>query len=143
MTEQFKFSTTLKPRAMDRLMGADFVDHTRYAEYLWDTLGEYWYRLGLRLSPDLLSMLVKVEGTYTTPFGIHEEAKIHTRISRIGRSSAVHEYRINEAVSGRPIATFTETRVWVDAKTRRSAPWPEEWKQKVIAFEGKGNVELV
>jgi len=138
---QFKFSIILKPRALDRLMGANFVDDRRYAEYLGDALNEYWHGLGIRLSPDLLSMLVKVEGTYKTPFGVHEEANIYTRISRIGRTSAVHEYQINEAISGRLIASFVETRVWVDVKTHRPAPWPEEWKQKVMAFEGKENVK--
>lgn len=142
MADQYKFSVVLKPRALDRLMGASFVDDRRYAEYLGDALSEYWYRLGMRLSPNLLSMLVKVEGTYMTPFGIHEEANIYTRISKIGRTSAVHEYQINEAISGRPIASFAETRVWVDAKTHRPTPWPEEWKQKVIAFEGKENVKV-
>lgn len=142
MADQYKFKTILKPRAPDRLMGASFVDDRRYAEYLADALSEYWYRVGVRLSPNLLSMLVKVEGTYMTPFAIHEEGKIFTRISKIGRTSAVHEYQINEAISGRPIATFAETRVWVDAETHRPALWPEEWKQKVIAFEGKENVKV-
>ncbi len=139
---QFKFSIILKPRALDRLMGANFVDDRRYAEYFGDALNEYWHGLGIRLSPDLLSMLVKVEGTYKTPFAIHEEATIYVRTSRIGRTSAVHEYQINEAISGRLIATFAETRVWVDVKTHRPAPWSEEWKQKVIAFEGKENVKV-
>jgi len=123
-------------------MGASFVDDRRYTEYLGDALSEYWHALGVRLSPDLLSMLVKVEGTYKTPFGIHEEASVYTRISRIGRTSAVHEYQINEAISGRLIATFVETRVWVDGKTHRPAPWPDEWKQKVIAFEGKDSIRV-
>lgn len=142
MADQFKFGIVLKPRTLDRLMGANFVDDRRYHEYLADTLNEYWHRLGVKLLPNLLSMLVRVEGTYKTPFRIHEEAYMYARISKIGRTSTVHEYQISEATSGRLIATFTETRVWVDIETHRPVAWPEDWKQKVIAFEGKENVNV-
>jgi hypothetical protein len=31
---------------------------------------------------------------------------------------------------------------WMDRKTGRPAPTPDEWKKAIITFEGEGNIEV-
>ena len=52
------------------------------------------------------------------------------------------EFQFNEASSGRAVATIIQTYVNLDLQAGRSVPLDEEFKQKVIAFEGKENVEV-
>ncbi|NOQ43687.1 MAG: hypothetical protein GQ560_04425, partial [Dehalococcoidia bacterium] len=85
---------------------------------------------------------LKIEIAIQSGLLVVEEAKVYMRTKRLGRSSCDQEYLITEAKTERPIATVTMTRVHMDLETGRSVPWPDENKQKVIALEGKENVEV-
>lgn len=86
--------------------------------------------------------MVRNKITYTSSLAIGEELKISVRTLRIGRSSLTTEFQFTEASLGSPVATITETAVNMDLQTGRSARLPEDWKQKIIAFEGKENIEV-
>jgi len=77
-----------------------------------------------------------------SPLRVEEEATIYARQTKIGRTSGTLEFRITEAGSVRPIAILRQTFVWVDRRTWRPSPWPDEWKRAIINFEGKENVEV-
>jgi acyl-CoA thioesterase FadM len=145
MAQEAKFSITLKPRWLDEVPGAvpgatGIVAAERYLGFTTEALLAYAQKLGLTTPPT--PVLMRDEITYMGPLASGEELKICVQSIRIGRTSWGLEYQLNEASTGRPIATVTEVRVLIDAEAGRSTPWPDEWKQKIIAFEGKDNVEV-
>jgi len=142
MAQEAKFSINVKPRFGDEYAASGVVHDLYYHVYAREAQFAYWDHLGIDLVPAGRPTPLRIESAYTTPLLMKEEAKVFVRITRIGRSSSTMETQINETVSGRPVATITTIAVSVDPQTGRSVPLPDEWKQKVIAFEGKENVEL-
>jgi len=142
MVEQFKFSINIRPRATDEYRGTGMVYMSTYLDWTEDVVNAYVEKLGLVTPPNRALVPLRQEITYHSPLMIREEAKVSNRITRLGRSSTVGDTQITEARSGRLIVTIMAVGVWMDIKTGRSVPIPDEWKQKVIAFEGKANVEV-
>ena len=142
MAEQFKFSINIKPRVLDELRGTGIVAGQHYPAYCADAGFAYLEKVGIPLRPNPIAVSLRWDVALISPLGIGEELKISARITRIGRSSWAMEYQLNEASTGRPVATIYDTGVLMDLETGRSTPWLEEDKQKVIAFEGKENVEV-
>ena len=142
MTQEPRFSITVKPSYMDRYWGGDFIDYANYSRYVRDAWILHVRELGLDWPRDRVLMVIKEEHTYMSPLRIEEEARVYARQTRIGRTSGTLEFQITEAGTGRPIATLRETVVWVDRETGRPAPYPEGWRNAIISFEGKENVEV-
>ena len=143
MAQQPKFNVKIKPNYLDRYWSDDFIDYAHYARYVRDAWLRYVRELGLDWPRDRVLMVLKEEHTYMSPVRVEEEARVCARQARMGRTSGTMEFQINEAGTGRPIALFRETVVWVDRKTGRPAPIPGEWRQAIISFEGKENIEVV
>jgi acyl-CoA thioesterase FadM len=146
MAQEAKFSITFKPRLFDRvpLAGAtDLVAAEYYLIFTTEAILNYIENLGLVARPNTAPGIMRNELVYSSPLRIGEEMKISVRTTRLGTSSWSLEHQLNEASTGRSIATVTETRVWVDLQAGRSVPWDEESKRKIIDFEGKDNVEVV
>lgn len=137
-----KFSMNIKPRILEERPGTGIVAAEYFLIYHVDAFFAYLDKVGIVCVPNPILVMVKNEITYTSPLAIGEELKISVRTMRIGRSSLTPEFQFTEASSGRPVATITETLVNMDLQTGRSTPLPEDWKQKIIAFEGKENVEV-
>ena len=111
--------------------------------YRHDAAWAYLEKVGIPRRPNPVIVSVRWDVTLTSPLRIGEDLKIWVRVTRLGRSSGTTEFQLNEANSGRPVATIIDTGVVMDIETGRSTPWLEEDMQKVIAFEGKENVEVV
>lgn len=142
MTQESKFSITVKPSYLDRYWGSDFIDYAHFVRYIRDAWLQYVGELGIDWPQDRVLMVIKEENTYMSPLRVEEEATIYPRQTKIGRTSGTMEFRITEAGAVRPIAVLRETFVWVDRETWSPSPWPEEWKKAIISFEGKENVEV-
>jgi len=142
MAQEAKFSINVKPRFGDEFAASGVVHDLTYHVWAREAAFAYWDHLGIELPAYGRPTPLRIEAVYTTPLLMKEEAKVYNRVRRIGRSSMTMETQINEAVSGRSVATITTVFVSVDPQTGRSTPWRDEDKQKVIAFEGKENVEV-
>lgn len=142
MAQEGKFSINVKPRFGDEFAASGVVHDLYYHVYAREAQFAYWDHLGIDLVAAGRPTPLRIESAYTTPLLMKEEAKVFVRITRIGRSSSTIETQINEAVSGRPVATITTIGVNVDPQTGRSIPITDEVKQKIIAFEGKDNVKV-
>jgi len=142
MMEESKFSITVKPSFLDRYWGSDFTDYAHIVRYIRDAWVQYARKLGMDWPQDRVLMVIKEENTYMSPLRVEEEATIYARQTKIGRTSGTMEFRITEAGSVRPIAILRQAFVWVDRKTWRPSPWPEEWKKAIISFEGKENIDV-
>ena len=138
-----KFSITLRPRRLDVSSGSTaIVAAEYYLMYCTEALWAYADKLGIAPQPNMMPALIRAEISLSTPLMVGEELKISVRTTRLGRSSYAQEYQLTESSSGRPVATVSQGWVNMDLQTGRSTPLPEEDKQKVIAFEGKENVEV-
>ena len=144
MAQQAKFSINIKPRRQgEQFVGTGLVNFPYYLAWVEEAVVAYWEKLGIPPeTPNIITGPVKIEMILQTPLRVEEEVKLYARVRRIGRSSLVGEYQINEAKTERSIASITFVAVRMDTKTGRSVPIPEQVKQKIIAFEGKENVEV-
>ena len=147
MVEHFKFSINVKPRFSEEYLYSGVVDITRWTvTWCQEAYVAYGREMGIFPGPHYPSNISdpqwKIEIALQSGLLVVEEAKVYMRIKRLGRSSSDQEYLITEAKTERPIATVTMTRVHMDIETGRSVPWPDEIKQKIIAIEGKENVEV-
>lgn len=143
MAQGGKFTILVKPSFLDRYWGSDFIDYAYYTRYIRDARLMYVRDLGLEWPRDRVLMVIKEENTYSSPLRVEEEMRIYVRQTKIGKTSAITEFQIDEAGSGRPIAHRREIAVWMDRKTGRPAPTPEEWKKAIITFEGESNIEVM
>ena len=147
MVEQFKFSINVKPRHSEEHLFTGVVD---IAVCIVAWCREAYYAYGREMGPfpgphypsNIVDPELKIEIAFQSALLVVEEAKVYIRIKRLGRTSCDQEYLITEAKTERPIATVTMTRVHMDLETGRSVPWPDEIKEKIIAIEGKENVEV-
>lgn len=144
MEEKFKFSINVRPRYGDEFGATGVVYDLTYVTWAREAQAAYVRHLGLGVDPanNSWAVTVKMEAVFSTPLLMTEEAKVYIHTTRMGRSSITREVQINEAASGRPVATITSVRVTIDAQTGRSIPTPDETKQKIVNFEGKENVEV-
>ena len=142
MAEKFRFSIRVKPRYGDEFANSGVVDDLCYHIWARTAFFAHMNHLGVELPPNSWASPVRIEAVHHTPLLVKEEAKIYSRTTKIGRSSNTQEAQITEADSGRLVAILTYVSVVIDGKTGRSIPNTDEWKQKVIAFEGKENVQI-
>lgn len=144
MAQQAKFSTSLRPRRLETtsatttMIGAEY-----YAIYCTEAITAYADKLDMAPAPNMMPALVRMEVDYLTPLMVGEALTISVRTTRLGRSSYTQELQLTESKSGRPIAIVVQVWVNMDLQTGRSTPLPEDGKQKIIAFEGKENIEIV
>jgi acyl-CoA thioesterase FadM len=136
-----KFNIMVKPRFGDEFRASGVVHDLVYYIWVRDASFAYFDNLGTDAIEGRPTPL-KIVTEYSSPMLITEEAKVSVRVKKIGRSSMTMEAQINEAVSGRLIATITTTSVTIDNQTGKAVPLEEAGKQKIIHFEGKDNVEV-
>jgi acyl-CoA thioesterase FadM len=142
MAPQAKFSVIVKPNYLDRYWSDDFIDYIHFARYARDAWLSYIREMGLEWPRGRVLMVLKSEHTYMSPLRIEEEVRVYARQTRMGRTSGTMEFQIDEAGTGRPVALLREAVVWVDRLTGRPVPIPDDWRQAIVRYEGKENVEV-
>jgi 4-hydroxybenzoyl-CoA thioesterase len=75
---------------------------------------------------------VKSEAEFFVPLVYGDEVDVKVFVSKLGRSSAVFEYRATRASDGTPCAQATQVQVAMNMDTRRAVPIPDKYRQ---AFE--------
>jgi len=115
------------------------VYYGRYLPYFDLARVEYLRRLDL-LHPDVLTgyeFVMRACGIeYLAPAVFDDVIDIYVRLARFGRTSATFEcaaYRVPDDVL---LVTATQTLVLVDLEERRAVPIPDDYRERVRAFEG-------
>ena len=142
MEQKAKFSMNMKPRLLEERPGTGIIAAEWFLIYHVDVAFAYGVNVGIPAIADSILVMVRSDINYFTPISVGEELKIWARTTRLGRSSWTVEYQFTEAVSGRPIATILQTYANIDLKAGKSVPLTDEFKQKIVDFEGKENVEV-
>jgi YbgC/YbaW family acyl-CoA thioester hydrolase len=97
------------------------IAHTKNSEYF---------------TKDLPLMTVTTNIDYLSSLRFADEYKVLTKVSKLGRSSVTFENLTVAGNDDRIINKASSVLVYVDAATQRSKPFPDIYKQRIIAFEG-------
>lgn len=112
------------------------VNNVVYAIYFETGRVEYLANLGAD-EKSLGLILAELTITYKSPAFMREKLLVGTRVTEIKNSSFILEGRIEEKQTGRLVATSRAVIVHYDYAQNRSQPLPQEWREKIAAFEGR------
>jgi acyl-CoA thioester hydrolase len=120
------------------------VFNGHYLNYIDTAVAEYWRAVGLaypdgyveRYDNDMFLRKATVE--YLGSARYDEELSVYARVARLGRSSMVFAFEIARASpnpSPEPLITAELVYVNADPKTMKSAPLPDDLRERVRKFE--------
>jgi acyl-CoA thioester hydrolase len=114
------------------------VYYGRYLPYFDHARTEYHRHLGMAgASPGRLQFVMRASTVvYHAPARFDDLLEIFVRVSRIGRSSATYQCEAYRVEDDMLMVTADQTLVLVDLDERRSQPIPQEFRDRMRAFEG-------
>ncbi|MBI4055487.1 MAG: acyl-CoA thioesterase [Elusimicrobia bacterium] len=115
------------------------VNNAVYLSYLELARVKYWERLlGLRDYSQVDFILVRVEIDYRSPVEMGNEIRVYIRVSSLGRSSWVFDYRIVEQATGRLVAQAQTVQCRYDYRNKKVLRMDESVRKKIADLEGFG-----
>jgi acyl-CoA thioester hydrolase len=136
MPAPFKFSARTRVGFSDT-DAQGVVYYGRYNPYFDLARVEYLRALGQlqrERSGDFVMRANDVE--YFAPARFDDELEIHARVSRIGNTSVTFEFAAHKVPDELLLVTAHQTLVYIDLTERRPLPVPDDYREKVLAFEG-------
>ncbi|CAM3022684.1 thioesterase family protein [Paenibacillus sediminis] len=136
--QKFQFSIPIKVRYSE----TDLLGHLNNVSYfIYFEQGRVDYLEHLELSDSLfnqetISVVADLECQYLGQIFIKDPLKLHVRIAKLGRSSFDLEYAVVQALTGELKAVGRGAMVYIDTKSGKSLPLPDDARAKIIAFEG-------
>lgn len=115
------------------------VNNARYLTFLEQARFSYFRSLGLWTGGSFLDLgviLADVRITFRAPILYDCQIQVGTRIARLGNKSMTVVHGIEDLVDGREFATAETVLVSYDYHTNSSIPIPQDWREKIAAFEG-------
>ena len=135
---EFRFHLPLEVRYAD-LDPQWHVNNARYLTFLEQGRMAYLVHLGLWDGQDFnrLGMIVAdLHIAYLAPVTLWQKMRLDLRATRIGTKSLAFEYEIVDGISGEVAARAESVMVAYDYEAHASMRVPEDWRQKISAFEG-------
>ena len=132
----FKFSARTRVGFSDT-DAQGIVYYGRYNPYFDLARVEYLRSLGLLhrdAGGDFVMRANDVE--YFAPARFDDELEIHARVSRIGRTSVTFSFAAHKIPEDTLLVTAHQTVVYIDLEARRAFPVPDDYRERVLAFEG-------
>jgi acyl-CoA thioester hydrolase len=132
----FKFSARTRVGFSDT-DAQGVVYYGRYNPYFDLARVEYLRSLGLlhrNAGGDFVMRANDVE--YFAPARFDDELEIRARVSRIGRTSITYSFAAYKIPEDVLMVTAHQTLVYIDRMERRTLPVPDDYRDKVLAFEG-------
>ncbi|MEM6298617.1 MAG: thioesterase family protein [Bacteroidota bacterium] len=112
------------------------VNNTRYLEFLEEARWAYteqiekeWFK---HFGKSYAFVVVNINIDYLYPATMGDTIEIHTRIAKVGTTSAVYEQKIILAGSEKPVANAKVTLVLMDERTKRPAEIPETMRDILL-----------
>jgi acyl-CoA thioester hydrolase len=114
------------------------VYYGRYLPYFDHARVEYHRHLGIRgVGHDELEFVMRAATVeYRAPARFDDLIEIFVRLERIGRTSATYEFAAYRADDNLLMVTADHTLVLVDLDERRAMPIPDDFRERMRAFEG-------
>lgn len=134
--EDFFYQTTLYVRFAD----VDSMGHVNHAKYL-----TYMEQARICYARDILGwggtfktlgmILASISVDYKLPIQFGETVRVLSRVTRLGTKSFDMAYIIKREADSTIFATAHSVLVAYDYLTEQSVPMPNDWREKVLAFE--------
>lgn len=131
MSAPFTVSVPVRYRDLDPL---DHVNHAVFATYLEIARTDYLESVVDIAAEEISFVIANLEIDYERPIVKGDEPEVSLRVSRLGDSSCTMTYEIR--VGDDVAATAETTMVHIDPETKRPAPFPDEIREPIAAYEG-------
>lgn len=116
------------------------VNNAKYLTYFEQARLAYWMQLGLfsknQSFMELGIILADVHITYLAPVYHWQNIQVGVRVSKIGNKSMVWEQNIVDADASQELAKGEIVIVAYDYRSQKTIPVPQEWREKIMHFEG-------
>lgn len=116
------------------------VNNAAYMTYLESARLGYYERTGIWSphSGDHTGMVVAhAEIDYLAPIVYGQVLRVGVRLEKLGTKSMIFAFQVEAADGGRVFATGLSVMVAYDNAAEASRPVPQEWREKLLDFEGK------
>jgi acyl-CoA thioester hydrolase len=134
----FKFFHPIEVRYGD-LDPQGHVNNASYLTYIEQARTQYVRRLGLWSGgsfQDIGIILADVHLTFRAQITFGQTVRVGARVASIGNKSFRMEYRLEDAVDGKELASGTSVLVAFDYHSGKTMPVPQAWREAIIHFEG-------
>lgn len=138
MTDPYRHRTTLQVRFRD----TDAFGHVNNAVFAsYSELARVRYLIDV-LEPaepfnETPLILARIAIDFRSPIEFGEEVVVETRVDRIGTTSFDMSHRMVAGPEGRLVADIDTVLVTYDYANRRPMPVPDDWRERMVAFEGR------
>jgi len=132
----FKFSSLTRVGFSDT-DAQGIVYYGRYLPYFDVARVEYHRRLNVlyeEFEGDLVMRAANIE--YHAPARFDDLLEVFIRVARVGRTSATYEMAAYLVETDELMVTADQTLVLVDLAERRACPIPDQFRERIRAFEG-------
>jgi acyl-CoA thioester hydrolase len=132
----FKFSARTRVGFSDT-DAQGIVYYGRYNPYFDLARVEYLRMLGqLHRNTDGDFVMRANDVEYFAPARFDDELEICARVSRVGRTSITFEFEAHKFPEDTLMVTAHQTLVYVDLEDRRALTMPDDYRARVVEFEG-------
>ena len=116
------------------------VNNAKHLTYFEQARIAYFIQLGLFTKDqsfmDIGVILADVHLTYLEPVYFGQNIKVGVHISKLGNKSMTWEQNVVDADTGKELAKGEVIMVTYDYHAEKTIPSPQEWRKKIIEFEG-------
>jgi acyl-CoA thioester hydrolase len=116
------------------------VNNAKHLTYFEQARIAYWINLGVfkkgQSFTELGVILADVHITYLEPVYHGQNIKVGVHVSRLGNKSMTWEQNIVDADRNRELSKGEVIMVAYDYDSQKTIPIPQEWREKIAAFEG-------
>src|SRR5712691_12427508 len=139
MKSDFKFHHDIRVRFADTDLQA-IVFNANYLTYYDVAWTEYFRAVGFEWK-DLLGLgvdtvLARTTMEFKSPSRFDEILEVHTRVSKLGKTSLTFEFEIYPTNEDRLINSATSIYVCIDPKTMQKVPVPDVLRSRIAELEG-------
>ena len=116
------------------------VNNAKHLTYFEQARIHYMIELGLFTRDQSFMQIgvivADVHITYLEPIYFGQNIRVGVHASKLGSKSMTWEQNIVDADTGRELARGEVIIVTYDYKDEKTIPVPQEWRERIIAFEG-------
>jgi len=136
---EFRFQHPVEVRYGD-LDPQGHVNNAKHLTYFEQARVAYMIELGLFTKNQSFMkigiILADVHITYLEPIYFGQNIKVGVRAAKLGTKSMTWEQNIVDADTGKELAKGEVVMVTYDYKDEKTIPLPQEWRERITAFEG-------
>ena len=136
---QFRFYHPIEIRYGD-LDPQGHVNNAKYLTYFEQARIAYWIDMGFFTTDqsfmEIGVILADVHLTYLAPVYFGQKIKVGVHVARLGNKSMTWEQNVVDVESGKELAKAEIVIVAYDYRQEKTIPIPQEWREKIVEFEG-------